>query len=171
MGFLPAEEMSARPMTTVFHHFSRSTAAPRGSAFSTARRASGCTRRSPSYITARGGRIETEARVDGVELDAAGRVAGLRLADGSLRRADAYVLAAPLHSRASSCPTRCAAYPLFDNLWQLKSVPVMNVQIWFDRYVSTVDNLFFTADAPFSVFADLARGGAHPATTGTAARW
>ena len=23
MGFLPAEEMSARPMTTVFHHFSR----------------------------------------------------------------------------------------------------------------------------------------------------
>jgi len=32
----------------------------------------------------------------------------------------------------------------------------MNVQVWFDRYVSSVDNLFFTADAPFSVFADLA---------------
>jgi zeta-carotene desaturase len=32
----------------------------------------------------------------------------------------------------------------------------MNVQIWFDRYVSGTDNLFFTADAPFSVLADLA---------------
>ncbi|MEO6456746.1 MAG: FAD-dependent oxidoreductase, partial [Chloroflexia bacterium] len=46
--------------------------------------------------------------------------------------------------------------PYFDALWQLKSVPVMNVQVWFDRYVSRTDNLFFTADAPFSVFADLA---------------
>jgi uncharacterized protein with NAD-binding domain and iron-sulfur cluster len=46
--------------------------------------------------------------------------------------------------------------PYFDNLWGLKSVPVMNVQIWFDRYVSTTDNIFFTAHAPFSVFADLA---------------
>jgi uncharacterized protein with NAD-binding domain and iron-sulfur cluster len=32
----------------------------------------------------------------------------------------------------------------------------MNVQVWFDRYVSEADNLFFTAHAPFSVFADLA---------------
>ena len=39
---------------------------------------------------------------------------------------------------------------------KLKSVPVMNVQVWFDRYVSTTDNLHFTPDAPFSVFADLA---------------
>jgi uncharacterized protein with NAD-binding domain and iron-sulfur cluster len=44
----------------------------------------------------------------------------------------------------------------FDRLWSLKSVPVMNVQVWFDRYISSTDNLFFTADAPFSVFADLA---------------
>ena len=44
MGFLPAEEMSARPMTTVFHHFARSTHASQV-ASSTARRPSGCMRR------------------------------------------------------------------------------------------------------------------------------
>jgi uncharacterized protein with NAD-binding domain and iron-sulfur cluster len=29
-------------------------------------------------------------------------------------------------------------------MWKLKSVPVMNVQIWYDRKVCDTDNLFFT---------------------------
>ena len=49
---------------------------------------------------------------------------------------------------------RSVAY--FDNLWKIRSVPTINVQLWFDRYVTDVDNFWFTADACFSVFGDLA---------------
>jgi zeta-carotene desaturase len=155
MGFLPATELSARPMTTVFHHFSRAGTASRVGFLDGP---PGERLHAPfaEYITARGGRIETGVRVQEVELGPDGRVAGLRLAGGSLRSADAYVLAAPLHSTRQLLPPALRRFPQFDHLWKLKSVPVMNAQIWFDRRVSTVDNLFFTADAPFSVFADLA---------------
>jgi zeta-carotene desaturase len=80
----------------------------------------------------------------------------VKLETGEVVEADGYVLAAPLHSARQVLPDELRAMPYFDNLWRLKSVPVMNVQVWFDRYVSRTDNLLFTADAPFSVFADLA---------------
>lgn len=70
--------------------------------------------------------------------------------------ADGVVVAAPLHNARQLIPTALKEMPFFRDLWRLKSVPVMNVQVWLDRYISKVDNLFFTADAPFSVFADLA---------------
>jgi zeta-carotene desaturase len=155
MGFLPATEMSARPMTTVFHHFARSTHASQV----------GCLDGPPSerlhaplaeYITARGGRILTGTRAAGVEV-AGDWVTGVRLGDGRLLTADAYVLAAPLNSTRQLLPATLRRYPLFDNLWRLKSTPVMNVQLWFVDYIpGIVDNLYFTADAPFSVFADMA---------------
>jgi 9,9'-di-cis-zeta-carotene desaturase len=155
MGFLPAAEMSARPMTTVFHHFSRSGAASRVG-FLDGAPADRLHAPFARYIAQRGGRVETGARAVAVELDEDGRVAGVRLADGNLRVAEQYVLATPLHTTRQLLPAALRRFPQFDNLWRLKSVPVMNAQIWFDRYVSDVDNLFFTADAPFSVFADLA---------------
>jgi uncharacterized protein with NAD-binding domain and iron-sulfur cluster len=83
-------------------------------------------------------------------------VAGVRLESGETMRADAFVIAAPLHSARRMIPPMLRHIDYFDSLWKLKSVPVINVQVWFDRYVSHTDNLFFTADAPFSVFADLA---------------
>ena len=155
MGFLPAAEMSARPMTTVFHHFSRSGGASRVG-FLDGGPAERLHAPFARYITERGGRVETEARAVAVELEEDGAVAGVRLSDGSLRVAGQYVLATPLHTTRQLLPAALRRFPEFDNLWRLKSVPVMNAQIWFDRYVSDVDNLFFTADAPFSVFADLA---------------
>ena len=71
-------------------------------------------------------------------------------------RATDFIIATPLHSARQLFPRVLLKIEFFDKLWNLKSVPVMNVQVWFDRYVSSTDNLFFTADAPFSVFADLA---------------
>ncbi|HMA35200.1 MAG TPA: FAD-dependent oxidoreductase [Chloroflexia bacterium] len=155
MGFLPAAELSARPMTTVFHHFARSGPASRVG-FLDGCPADRLHRPLVDYITARGGRVETGVRAAGLELGPDGQVAGLRLSDGGRRVAAHYVLATPLHSTRLLLPPTLRHFPQIANLWRLKSVPVMNVQIWFDRYVSTVDNLFFTADAPFSVFADLA---------------
>ena len=157
MGFLPADEMSARPMTTVFHHFARSTHASQVG-FLDGPPSERLHAPLADYITARGGRILTEARAAARGVGRGGP--GDRRAPGRWARAAA---PAPMcwprrcTARASCCPTACAAYPLFDNLWRLKSTPVMNVQLWFDGYIpDLVDNLYFTADAPFSVFADLA---------------
>src|SRR5690242_5743218 len=117
MGFLPAEEMSARPMTTVFHHFARSTHASQVGVLD-GPPAERLHAPLAAYITARGGRILTEARAAAVELDGAERVSGVRLADGRVMQADAYVLAAPLHSTRQLLPDRLRRYPLFDHLWQ-----------------------------------------------------
>ena len=111
------------------------------------------------YIEARGGEVRTDARVSELVLDWLDKrpvIKGVRLESGEVLEADAFVLATPLHSARQTLPRILRHIPYFDNLWKLKSVPVMNVQVWFDRYISKTDNLHFTADAPFSVFADLA---------------
>jgi zeta-carotene desaturase len=159
MGFLNANEMSARPMTTVFHHFSRSADASRVG-FLDGPPTERMHHPFASYITERSGEVRCNSRVTDLVVDwkdGAPSVSAVRLESGELLEADVFVLAAPLHSARQILPGELRALPYFDRLWRLKSVPVMNVQVWFDRYVSEVDNLFFTADAPFSVFADLAR--------------
>jgi uncharacterized protein with NAD-binding domain and iron-sulfur cluster len=103
--------------------------------------------------------VRCGSKVEQLALDWEGgrpTVSGVRLASGEVLGADAVVLAAPLHNARRIVPKVLQHHPYFADLWRLKSVPVMNVQVWFDRYVSDVDNLFFTAHAPFSVFADLA---------------
>jgi phytoene desaturase len=172
MGFLPADEMSARPMTTVFHHFSRRASASRVG-FLDGPPAERLHKPFADYIQARGGELRRNARVQKLELNdeqctssipslrsRAGcrpsSFAGVRLDTGEFLKADGFVLAAPLHSARQILPAILLEVPYFANLRKLKSVPVMNVQVWFDRYVSSIDNIFFTPDAPFSVFADLA---------------
>ena len=158
MGFLPAEQMSARPMTTVFHHFSRKAEASRVG-FLDGPPSQRLHRPFVDYIHARGGEVLCNARVAELVLDDEPfplAVRGVRLESGEMLEAEGYVVAAPLHSARQLFPRVLRGIPYFNNLWHLKSVPVMNVQVWFDRYVSKLDNLFFTADAPFSVFADLA---------------
>lgn len=158
MGFLPASQMSARPMTTVFHHFSRDAGASRVGFLDGPPQAR---MHQPfiDYITERGGEVRCNARVQQLLHDKGNKeltVAGVQLESGEIIEVDAVVVAAPLHSARQIMPAALREIPYFNRLWQLKSVPVMNVQVWLDRYVSKLDNLYFTADAPFSVFADLA---------------
>ena len=158
MGFLPAEEMSARPMTTVFHHFSRHASASRVG-FLDGPPAERLHRPFADYIRQRGGELRPNSSVTHLELqcqDGEPIISGVRLENGELIEGDAFVMAAPLHNARKMIPAELRRFTYFDDLWRLKSVPVMNVQVWFDRYVSHTDNLFFTAHAPFSVFADLA---------------
>jgi zeta-carotene desaturase len=158
MGFLDAGEMSARPMTTVFHHFSRKADASRVG-FLDGPPSERMHRAFIDYIEVRGGEVRYNSRVEELELDWSGPqpvARGVRLDGGEVLEADMVVLAAPLHNTRRMLPKVLRHLPYFYNMWRLKSVPVMNVQVWFDHYVSRTDNLFFTAHAPFSVFADLA---------------
>jgi zeta-carotene desaturase len=158
MGFLPAEEMSARPMTTVFHHFSRHAYSSRVG-FLDGPPAERLHKPFADYIRERGGELRPGSKVEQLEVAWQGGepiIAGATLESGEVIEADAFVVAAPLHNARKMMPKVLRHLDYFDNLWRLKSVPVINVQIWFDRYISHTDNLFFTAHAPFSVFADLA---------------
>ncbi len=153
-GFLPAEEMSARPMTTVFHYFARSTRASELGFLDTSP-GEGIFEPICHYLTAKGVQIHSDTKVTDLVMDEAEQILGLKLADGSLIEAEAYVIAAPLHSARQILPAKLRRHTFFDNLWKLKSVPVMNVQIWYDQKICQTDNLFFTGEACFSVFADL----------------
>jgi phytoene desaturase len=158
MGFLPASQMSARPMTTVFHHFSRGAGASRVG-FLDGPPQLRMHQAFVDYITERGGEVRLNARVRELLIDPTSdypTIQAVRLDSDEIVQADGVVLAAPLHNARQLIPAALKEMPYFRDLNKLKSVPVMNVQVWFDRYVSKVDNLFFTADAPFSVFADLA---------------
>ncbi|MBK9709788.1 MAG: FAD-dependent oxidoreductase [Kouleothrix sp.] len=154
LGFIGAEDMSARPMATIFHYFATVADA---SQFGTLDGSPNerIFRPIAEWVAARGGCIRTGLKATGVELERGG-VAGVRLSDGSLATGDAYVLAAPVHSARQLLPRSLRGVEYFDNLWKIRSVPTINVQLWFDRYVTTVDNFWFTADACFSVFGDLA---------------
>ena len=52
-------------------------------------------------------------------------------------------------------PQRWQAIPYFSQLEGLKGVPVINVHIWFDRKLSTVDHLLFSRSKTLSVYADM----------------
>ena len=47
------------------------------------------------YVKAKGGEVRTGVRLQRIELESGGRVAGYRLSDGSLETADLYVSAMP----------------------------------------------------------------------------
>jgi zeta-carotene desaturase len=154
LGFIGAEDMSARPMATIFHYFATVADA---SQFGTLDGSPNQRIFKPiaRWIAERGGELRTGAKATELLLEKGG-VGGVRLADGSVVRGDAYVLAAPVHSTRQLLPQSLRSVQYFDHLWKLRSVPTINVQLWFDRYVTEVDNFWFTADACFSVFGDLA---------------
>ena len=44
---------------------------------------------------------------------------------------------------------------MFDKLQGLEGVPVINVHLWFDRKLTTVDQLLFSRSELLSVYADM----------------
>jgi len=52
-------------------------------------------------------------------------------------------------------PKQWQPKPYFSQLEGLKGVPVINVHIWFDRKLSTVDHLLFSRSKTLSVYADM----------------
>jgi 15-cis-phytoene desaturase len=52
-------------------------------------------------------------------------------------------------------PQPWAAMPFFQQLNGLEGVPVINIHIWFDRKLTTVDHLLFSRSPLLSVYADM----------------
>jgi 15-cis-phytoene desaturase len=52
-------------------------------------------------------------------------------------------------------PDEWRAKPFFKQLDGLEGVPVINIHIWFDRKLTTVDHLLFSRSPLLSVYADM----------------
>ena len=110
------------------------------------------------YIGARGGQVRTNAPVQRiithVEKDK-DTVAGLLLKGDEVVSGDYYVSAMPVDAIKKLTPDSWREKEYFKKMMGLKGVPVINIHIWFDRKLSTVDNLIFSRSKLLSVYADM----------------
>mmetsp|Transcript_46288 Transcript_46288/g.90373 ORF Transcript_46288/g.90373 Transcript_46288/m.90373 type:complete len:543 (-) Transcript_46288:377-2005(-) len=108
------------------------------------------------HITARGGAVRTGTPIASIEVDPAdGAVTRLLLADGTAVEADVYVSAMPVDVLKRLIPARWSPLPYFRQLAELEGIPVLNLQLWFDRKLRSVDGLCFSRSPLLSVYADM----------------
>ncbi len=112
------------------------------------------------YITERGGEVHTSAPLKQIVLKPDGTVEKLILRglEGAADRdvvADAYVSAMPVDVIKALMPPTWHDMPYFQKLDELEGVPVINVQIWFDRKLTDIDHTLFSRSPLLSVYADM----------------
>ena len=108
------------------------------------------------YIEARGGIVRTNTPVRRFLLNDDHTIAGLLLPNDEVVSADCYVNAMPVDALKTLTPSVWRdQFDYFRNMQRLKGVPVMNLHLWFDRKLSTVDNLIFSRSPLLSVYADM----------------
>jgi 15-cis-phytoene desaturase len=120
------------------------------------------------YITQRGGEVRLNAPLaeimlnDDAEImpEASNKgkpatVSGLKLKSGEVVTGDYYVSAMSVDMMKRFTPTPWKQLPYFSQLKNLRGVPVINIQVWFDRKLTTVDHLLFSRSPLLSVYADM----------------
>ena len=83
------------------------------------------------------------------------RVKHLRLRSGEVVVADEYVSAMPVDLMRRYVPKAWSRLPYFRQMDELEGIPVINIQLWFDRKLSSVDQLCFSRSKLLSVYADM----------------
>jgi uncharacterized protein with NAD-binding domain and iron-sulfur cluster len=157
LNFQRADQVSAKLVLTALLHFAQETGAPK----------MGLVKGSPHQrlwsplirrLIGRGVTVVLGRKVDHICYDAAAnRVTGFALDDGGALVGDIYISAMPVHSLRKRLPPALKQRPPFDGLRHLKGQPVITAQLYFDRMVTEVDNLLFSAGTHLSVYADLPR--------------
>lgn len=111
------------------------------------------------YITSRGGIVRTDAPVQRIITYPSGKhkdsIAGVLLRGNELITADYYISAMPVDAIKKLTPEAWRNMEYFQKMMGLKGVPVINIHIWFDRKLSTVNNLIFSRSSLLSVYADM----------------
>jgi len=157
LNFQRADQVSAKLVLTALLHFAQERDAPRMGLLKGApqtRLWEPLTR----LLEGRGVRVVLNRKVERICYDpGANRVTGLTLDDGSTIAGDLYISAMPVHSLRKALPESLGQAPAFDDLRQLKGQPVITAQLYFDRMITQVNNLMFSAGTHLSVYADLPR--------------
>ncbi len=155
LNFSPSKEVSAKLLLTVLSHFGKETDASRV-AFLKGSPETHLFHPLLKYLRQRGVEAHLETKVEQVLYDAvSSKVTGLKLADGSIIRADSYISAMPAHSLWKALPASMRELEPFSGLRHLHGVPVITVQLYFDRAVTGIRNLIFSSRSHMSVYAEL----------------
>ena len=112
------------------------------------------------YVTERGGEVRLNAPLKEIILNDDGSVEKflIRGLDGEPDQelvADAYVSAMPVDVMKVLMPQAWQLIPYFNQLNELEGVPVINVQIWFDRKLTDIDHTLFSRSPILSVYSDM----------------
>ncbi|WP_088894388.1 15-cis-phytoene desaturase [Leptolyngbya ohadii] len=112
------------------------------------------------YVTERGGQVLLEKPLKEIRLNADGTVKdflirGLNGAPDEVVEADAYVSAMSVDVLKALLPQQWKSLDYFKKLDGLEGVPVINLQLWFDRKLTDIDNLLFSRSPLLSVYADM----------------
>jgi zeta-carotene desaturase len=154
MNFIEPNVISARPMITIFKYFGTDYAATKFAFF---RKNPGDSMIEPmrQYIQSKGGKIFIDAKLNRFELNSDETIKCAVLQDGHKIEADAYISALPVHSVKKIVPNEWLAHAYFRNLHEFVGSPVANCQLWFDRKITSTDNLMFSQGTIFATFADV----------------
>ncbi len=111
------------------------------------------------HFVQRGGTVETGVSLRKIVLNPDRSVkyfiVGKRGEPDRVLEADAYVSALSVDAFKLLCPPEWQELPFFQKLQGLEGVPVINIQIWFDRKLTDVDQLLFSRSDLLSVYADM----------------
>ena len=108
------------------------------------------------HITARGGEVRTGVPISAIDVDeVSGDVTGFTLASGEQITADVYVSAVPVDVFKRLIPQPWSTMPYFRQCDELEGIPVINIHIWFDKKLNSVDGLCFSRSPLLSVYADM----------------
>ena len=108
-------------------------------------------------IESHGGTVKTGVFVKKINTDSAGEVTSLAMSDGTTATADYYVSAVPVDVFKKLLPPAWTSMPFFRQVKALQGVPVINLQLWFDRRIPSCAQgaLCFSRSPLLSVYADM----------------
>ncbi len=107
------------------------------------------------YIEARGGKVITKAPVKEIVTNDDGSVSHLLMRSGEEIKADEYISAMPVDIMKRYVPEKWSTMPYFEQIKELEGIPVINIHLWFDRKLTSVDHLCFSRSKYLSVYADM----------------
>ncbi len=112
------------------------------------------------HIKAAGGDVFLNSPLRKINLKSDGSVENFLIGsakepDGKRIEADAYVSAMPVDIFKTIVPTEWSSKNIFKKLDGLKGVPVINIHLWFDRKLTSIDHLLFSRSPLLSVYADM----------------
>jgi 15-cis-phytoene desaturase len=156
LKFLPPEELSANIVLAVAGEFLRR---PRASMMGFLKGSPETYLISPLVkdLVSRGVKIESDRKAASLIYDGK-KITGVQMTDGETLTADYYLTALPVHNLKTVLPENLkSANPFFRNIDSFEGVPVVTVQIWYDRLITDIDNIMFAPDGTIPFYADVAK--------------
>ena len=156
LKFIPPEEISAKIILDVTETFYRIPDASR-MGFLKGSPQEYLTQPLIDYSASKGAIFKNRTVVEELLFDGT-EINGVQLRNGEILTADYYLCALPIHNLNKVLPDALKKHdPFFGNLGKLEGVPVISVQIWYDREITDADNVLFSPAGVIPVYANLAR--------------